>query len=351
MADEDDDKKSEILDVAGAVLLGVTTALAAYGAYQSSLYGGNQATAYTEAINTLGEANRELLRGVNERTFDTTVWIEHMKATQPAPEPPPAPAGVEGEAAGAVPGAVPAAAAPAAPAAAEEEEEEKPLTKDEAAKELAEELTSVEDLTLAKKMDKLLQTRRELVAALKWADQEHEKTTKKMPKEKRLELAKVLVDLDEKMEKAYEAQYAILEKLEVAEGEDAEIEEALAKNPDAKAQMAKLEEEIAAHDKEAEKTLDKLAKPLFFESTQYSKNQERAYVELLEKGNKKFEEGGKANEIGDKFTLATVFYTVALFFAGLSPVMRRFPIKAAFFGMATAIAIAATVYMFKNPII
>lgn len=110
-------------------------------------------------------------------------------------------------------------------------------------------------------------------------------------------------------------------------------------------------EEIAGHDKEAEKTLDKLAKPLFFESTVYSKNQERAYVELLEKGNKLFEDGGKQGAISDKFTLATVFYTVALFFAGLSPVIRRFPIKAAFFGMATAVTIIASIYMFKNPIL
>ncbi len=355
MADDDSDRKSELLDVAGAVLLGVTTALAAYGAYEGSLYGGNQATAYTQAINTLGEANRESLQGMQERTFDTTVWLEHMKAQEAAQatvaKEEAAAAAAAAPAEGAAPGAAPTAAA--APAAAEEEEEEKPQTKDEAAAELADALTEVGDLSLDKKMDKLLTTRRELTAALKWAEQEHDKTTKKMPKEKRLEISKKVVDLGEKMEKKYEEQFAILLKL-VPEDEQ-EDEEAIAaaveKNPDAKGKIAKLDEEIAALDKEASDMIDKLAKPLFFESTAYSKNQTRKSEELLEKGNKLFEEGSKANEIGDKFTLATVFYTVALFFAGLSPVMRRFPIKAAFLGMALAVAVAASAYMFRLPLI
>lgn len=346
MSDDDDDTKNQVVDVAGAVLLGLTTALAAYGAYQSALYGGNQATAYTQAINVQGEANRENLKGMQERTFDTTVWIEHMKASQ---EPPPPAAPAEGLVPGAIPGAIPGAVPPPAPAP--EEEDEKPQTKEEAANELADSLTEVEDSTLAKKMDKLMGTRRELTAAMKWADEQYEKTTKKLPKEKRLEMAKQLVDLDEKMEKKFEEQYAILEKLELTEADEDEIAEALAKNADAKSQLAKLDEEVGALSKEQEKILDKLAKPLFFESTAYEKNQERKYLELLDKGNKLFEEGAKANEIGDKFTLATVFYTVGLFFAGLTPVMRRFPLKVAFLTMATGITIAASVYMFKNPLI
>ena len=68
------------LDVVGAIVLGITTALAAFAAYQSALWGGNQATAYTQAISTLGDANREMLKGVQERSFDTTVWIENLKA-------------------------------------------------------------------------------------------------------------------------------------------------------------------------------------------------------------------------------------------------------------------------------
>ncbi len=36
----------------------------------------------------------------------------------------------------------------------------------------------------------------------------------------------------------------------------------------------------------------------------------------------KFEEGKKANDNGDKFDLAVVFFTVALFFAGLGLVFK-----------------------------
>ena len=68
---DDGEKRDAVVDTASAVVLGLTTMLAAFGAYQAALWGGNQATAYTQAINTLGEANRELLRGVQERSFDT----------------------------------------------------------------------------------------------------------------------------------------------------------------------------------------------------------------------------------------------------------------------------------------
>lgn len=353
MAEEEDSKRDQIIDIASAVVLGITTAFAAYGAFQSALWGGNQATAYTAAINTLGEANRELLRGVQERSFDTTIWIEHVKASQPSPAAPEPEAKPETDPA--APGAAPAptaapAASPVKPAAEEEEEEEKPQTPEERAAEIADSLTEVEDAPVAKKLDKLLATRRELTAALKWADEQHARTTKAMPKGKRLELARELVALDDKQQKIAEDQYALLEKLQVAEGTDEEIDAALAGNADVKGQMTKLDEEFDKLQQDSDKLLDKLAKPLFFESNTYSNAQERPYLELVQKGNKLFEDGQNYNKWGDNFALATVFHTVALFFAGLSAVLRRFPLKLAFLIVGTIIAIGATVYMFKQPL-
>jgi len=347
MADEEGSTRDMVIDVGGAVALGITTILAAFGAYQSALWGGNQATGYTQAINTLGEANREMLRGVQERSFDTTVWMEEMKAKEAA-ETEAAKAEAEAEKAAAAaapgaPGAVPAAAAAAA------EEEEKPQTKEEMAVELADELTEVGDLTIAKKMDKLLNTRRELVAALKWADAEGVKLNKGLTKDKRLEIARQVVDLSDKQEKVFEQQVAILEKLELGDSSQEEIDEALKKNPDAKAQIAKLDDEYDKLSVDAEKVFDKLAKPLFFDSTAYTKSQERRFLELQEKGNKEFEEGQKANTYGDKYTLATVFHTVALFFMGLSAVLKKFPIKATFLVLGSIIAFGATLYMFGTP--
>ena len=43
------------------------------------------------------------------------------------------------------------------------------------------------------------------------------------------------------------------------------------------------------------------------------------------------------SSLWDKFTLLTVFFTVTLFFAGLASVIRRFPIKTAFLGIAAVL--------------
>lgn len=63
--------------------------------------------------------------------------------------------------------------------------------------------------------------------------------------------------------------------------------------------------------------------------------QERISKRLSEEGNKLMKDGQEYNIRGDKFTLLTVFFTISLFFAGLSSVMRRFTIKTTFLGIAT----------------
>jgi hypothetical protein len=342
--DDPSEKRSAILDVIAAIVLGVTTGFAAFGAYQSSLYGGNQATAYTEATNTLGDANRELLRGVQERSFDTTVWIEHMKAQQvevaaAAAAPADGATAPEGEGAGS-----------AAPPVDEEDDEEPVLTKEQLAAALADELTSVDEATTAKKLEKLLATRRELTSALKWTEEEHDKRMKALKPTDRLALATQLVDIAIQQEAISDKQAEVLVKAGVTEGTEEEIEAAFAANPAALQEMQKLETEYATLDAQGEKAVDKLSKPMFFESPAYTASQEKAYKDLVAKGQATFLEGQKANEIGDKFTLATVFMTVALFFLGLSPIMRRFPMKATFLAMGSLVAAGSTVFMFMHPL-
>ncbi len=342
-SDDPSEKRSAILDVIAAIVLGITTGLAAFGAYQSSLYGGNQATAYTEATNTLGDANRELLRGVQERSFDTTVWIEHMKAEQVEV------AAAAGSAVAPADGAEPADAGSAEPAEPEDADVP-PMTEDQVAAALAEELTGVDEATTAKKLEKLLATRRELTSALKWAEEEHAKRLAAQKPADKLALAKQLLKLAIDQEGISEKQAAVLEKLNLEDGTEEELEAAFAANPAAMQEVQKLEADYAAIDAQAEKILDKLSKPMFFESPAYTSSQEKAYKDLVAKGQATFLEGQKANEIGDKFTLATVFMTVGLFFLGLSPIMRRFPMKATFLAMGTIVAAGSSVFMFMHPL-
>jgi hypothetical protein len=337
MSNSDDGKLEYAVDVAGAVCLGLFTALAAYAAYQAALWGGNQATAYTTAINLLGEANREMLRGVQDQAFDTTVWIENMKAAQ-------------AEKKAAEVAEAQATESPEASAAAEEEEDDgEELTPEQAAQELAEELAYAEDEPLAKKLHKVLQSRRELVAATKWAAEEHEKRTKKVPPAQRLELAKKLVEQFARSESIDAEYYEVLDKLGVADAEDTEIEAALAKDPAAKARIDQLEKDSLAIQAAIEAEMDKLAAPMFFESPNYVRNMEAKAAGLLAQGNKTFQDGQNFNGYGDRFTLATVFLTVSLFFAGLSPVMRHLSLKLALLAVGIVVAGGAVWYMVLTP--
>ncbi len=386
----DNEQRDYRLDVAGAIMLGVTTALTAFAAYESSLWGGNQATAYTQAITTLGDANREMLRGVQERAFDTTVWLEGVKADAArnaaeastiAAAPvakaqaaaagdaaPPASADAAAEPAAAAPGddaepgepaaaaptapAAPVAAAPAAAEAAEGSEEpatEAPQTPEDLAKELAEELAVGESAPLEKQIAKLQASRRHLVAALKWADEQHTKRTAGAPPSQRLAIARTLVDLDAKAEVLNEERYTALAALGVDIEDDAAVASALATNSATTQQLAALDKKEADLQAQTEKELDKLAKPMFFESKAYEHANSDKYQQLVIKGNKLFEDGQRFNTFGDNYTLATVFFTLALFFGGLSSVLRQYSIKLAFLSIGTVVTIGATIYMTMTP--
>lgn len=320
------------IDIFAAVLLGIATVCGAYAAYQSALWGGNQASAYVKGTNKLSDANREQLKGVQEQAFDTTVWIEHMKAEAAAAREEAA-AQKEAEAAG--------AAAPA-----EEEDDEGPLD----AEGLVAALAYVEDAPLAQKLQKLMATRRDLQDANKWADKQYEKRMKAMNKGQMLELAKKILDLEKKQEEVLVKQLALLTPLGLdEEADESEIEEALAKNEPVRKQIEDLDSEWTKYQKEIEAELDKLSKPMFFEAPEYTKKKERVFKQLSDEGNKLIDEGNEANRRGDEFTLVTVLFTVTLFFAGMASTLKRVPIKATFVVFSVAMFIYSMIKMFGTP--
>ncbi len=332
MSDSGTADKDFVLDVAGAALLGIFTCLAAFAAYQASLWGGNQATAYTSAINTLGAANRELLRGVQDQAFDTTVWIEHMKASDAA-----------------------RVAEAAEDEKADEQADEQADDDDEPSKEeraltLAAELAYAEDEPLAHHLTRVLQSRRELVAAVKWSAAQHEKRTALLPPQKRLELANRLLALFDRSEDLDEQYDAALAELGLADAADDEIALRLEQDPAAKQRLTRLEQDSLATQAEIDGEMDRLAAPMFFESPTYIRSQESKFKTLLEQGNQTFLDGQQFNANGDRFTLATVFYAVALFFAGMGSVLRRRGIKLAFLGLSVLVASGAMAYMLTSPL-
>ena len=62
----------------------------------------------------------------------------------------------------------------------------------------------------------------------------------------------------------------------------------------------------------------------------------------------RFAEGRNANEIGDKFSLDQVIYTISLFFGGLGLVFKT-RIRWFFFGAGALVFVCATVFLFRIP--
>jgi hypothetical protein len=65
---------------------------------------------------------------------------------------------------------------------------------------------------------------------------------------------------------------------------------------------------------------------------------------LFEDADKKFEEGRKANNNGDEFELAGLFFTIALFFAGLGLVFKT-KMRWSFAGAGIVVFLISTIYM------
>jgi hypothetical protein len=60
---------------------------------------------------------------------------------------------------------------------------------------------------------------------------------------------------------------------------------------------------------------------------------------------KRFGDGREANDNGDKFDLVGLYYTIALFFAGLGLVFKT-RVRWGFFGLGAIASVGSTVYMF-----
>jgi len=68
-------------------------------------------------------------------------------------------------------------------------------------------------------------------------------------------------------------------------------------------------------------------------------------AKLFEDADKKFAEGRTANDNGDKFDLAGLFFTIALFFAGLALVFKT-RMRWGFCGVGAVVFVATLIYMF-----
>jgi hypothetical protein len=71
-------------------------------------------------------------------------------------------------------------------------------------------------------------------------------------------------------------------------------------------------------------------------------------TKMFADADKKFEDGKKANDNGDKFDLAVVFYTVALFFAGLGLVFKT-NMRWGFFFAGSLLFVVTSIYMVTLP--
>ncbi len=85
------------------------------------------------------------------------------------------------------------------------------------------------------------------------------------------------------------------------------------------------------------------------ESPEYAAELFSGAIESQEQAALAIKEARKANDIGDQFTLVTVFYTIVLFFAGIATVFKRDPVKFALLGMGIVLFLFSTVKMLGLP--
>ncbi len=139
-------------------------------------------------------------------------------------------------------------------------------------------------------------------------------------------------------------------KLEALEyGEESKIEGEL---------EAKWEEfdELDENSEEREKVLAsiyeleaKIAYLPFLESPRYRVARRAPGDALAKEAQAKMEEGIKANQIGDAFTLITVYFTIALFFAGLAAVLREDRTRLMLLGLSTVVFLFSLLRMILLP--
>lgn len=72
----DAERRNYLIEIFAAVLLGLATVGAAYGAFQASLYDGNSLDKYSEGISKVAEASGSQLQAAQEYTLDMVTWME-----------------------------------------------------------------------------------------------------------------------------------------------------------------------------------------------------------------------------------------------------------------------------------
>jgi hypothetical protein len=114
------------------------------------------------------------------------------------------------------------------------------------------------------------------------------------------------------------------------------------------------EDEEAVEEKQTalqENLLEKAMEKDLSEDENYRKEMLSKSQTLFDEAEKVFKEGQEANEIGDKFQLAAVVYSISLFFGGILQVFRNRGARAAILGAGGLFFVAATVYVLTLPII
>lgn len=211
------ERRSYVIELVTALVIGAATVGAAWATYQESLYSGQSLDQYNEGIAKLADSNTKNLEAAQGFTFDMITWMEWQNRT------------IAAEKLGGTEGRV---------------EQE------------------VADAILADFMEERMQT------ALVWAEEE----TKKQKK--------------------------------------------------------------VVHPTDS----DEYAVSLFGDTFQAREESEQAIAEAR-----------KASELGDQYTLATVFFTIVLFFAGIATVFKRDPIKLAMLIMAAILLIGTGIRLLGLP--
>ena len=80
-------RRSVILQIALAVLMGAAALATAYTAYKSSAAGGSTSAAYTLAITKTNDANQKYLEGNQQIVKDEAVFLEYVKAVELSDDP------------------------------------------------------------------------------------------------------------------------------------------------------------------------------------------------------------------------------------------------------------------------
>lgn len=70
------ERRAYLAEMLSAVLLGLATVGAAYGAYQASLYDGKSLDSYSEALAKVSDASAKKLEALQGYTFDMITWME-----------------------------------------------------------------------------------------------------------------------------------------------------------------------------------------------------------------------------------------------------------------------------------